>query len=246
MKKKLIAIGIGSLVLLGACTTAQLQSALNTASTSLGDTKDVTTEGDVVSGLKEALTRGITKGSNQASKENGYYKDELLKVLMPPELKKADTKLRQLGFNKLMDDFELSLNRGAEGAAAEAKPIFVDAIKAMTVKDAWNILKGKENAATTYLRTNTESKLRGSFKPVISKSLDNVGATKYYTEIATRYNKIPLVTKVEADLPEYTTNKAIDGLFILIQKEEKNIRANPVARVSDLLKKVFTPENMGK
>lgn len=142
-----------------------------------------------------------------------------------------------------VDDFVVSMNRAAEDAVVGGKPIFVDAIKAMTVQDAWNILKGQDNAATTYLRTNTETKLTDQFKPVIQNSLDKVGVTKVYTKMMTAYNKIPLVQKVETDLAAYTTKKTMDGLFLMIADEEKNIRDNPFARTTDLLKKVFDEKN---
>jgi enolase len=133
----------------------------------------------------------------------------------------------------------MTLNRGAEDAAKEAKPIFISAIKSMTIQDAWAILKGEDNAATEYLRKTTSSQLKEKFKPVIQSSLNKVNATKYYGELVTRYNKIPLVEKVNPNLDDYATDKAIDGLFVMIAKEEKNIRQDPVARTTELLKKVF-------
>lgn len=227
------------------CTQSQINTAVGTAGKVITGESKVTTE-EVAKGLKEALVQGTTKGTNQASQVDGYYKNSLLKILMPPEMQKVDQKLRSLGFNKLMDDFELSLNRGAEDAAKEAKPIFVNAITSMTIQDAWNILKGENDAATSYLKRTTTSQLYSSFKPVIGKSLEKVNATKYYTDIITRYNKLPLVEKVNPDLNDYVTNKAIDGLFVLVKQEEANIRTNPSARATDLLKRVFTPENMKK
>ncbi|HEY9489426.1 MAG TPA: DUF4197 domain-containing protein, partial [Chryseosolibacter sp.] len=138
-----------------------------------------------------------------------------------------------------VDKFVTTLNRGAEDAAKEAKPIFVEAIRAMTIEDAWSILRGENDAATQYLRRTTSGLLREKFKPVIQNSLNKVNATKYYGEIVTRYNQIPLVQKVNPDLDDYATDKAIDGLFVMIAKEEKNIRENPIARTTELLKKVF-------
>jgi len=225
------------------CTAAQINSAVNTASKALE--APLSTE-DVAKGLKEALVQGTSKGTSQASQTDGYFKNSLLKILMPPEMQKVDQKLRSLGMNKLMDDFELSLNRGAEDAAKEAKPIFVNAITSMTIQDAWNILKGEPDAATSYLRKTTGTSLYNAFKPKIQTSLQKVNATKYYTDIITRYNKIPLVEKVNPNLDDYVTNKAIDGLFVLVKQEETNIRQNPAARATDLLKRVFTDENMKK
>jgi len=240
MKSTIYFILIG--FVLTACTAAQINKAISAASGVLGESDALTTE-DVANGLKEALINGASKGSAQASKEDGYFKNPLLKIPFPPEVQKVEDKLRQLGMNKLVDNFVLSVNRGAELAAQEAKPIFVDAIKAMTIQDAWNILKGEDDAATSYLKRTTSSKLYDKFKPVISSSLQKVNATKYYTDVVTTYNKVPFVEKVNPDLEDYTTNKAIDGLFILIQKEEANIRENPVARTTELLKKVFSQQD---
>jgi hypothetical protein len=138
-----------------------------------------------------------------------------------------------------VDKFVMTLNRGAEDAAKEAKPIFVNAIKQMTIQDAWGILKGEEDAATEYLRRTTSAQLREKFAPVIANSLNKVNATKYYGDIINTYNKIPLVEKVNPDLNDYATTKAMDGLFLLIAGEEKKIRQDPMARTTELLKKVF-------
>jgi hypothetical protein len=243
MKISKLYIMAGTIFFMG-CTAAQISQTTKTIGKVLAT--DSTSTEDVGKGLKEALVQGVSKGSAQASAVDGYFKNDLLKILMPPEMAEVDQKLRALGFNKLMDDFELSLNRGAEDAAKEAKPIFVDAITSMTIQDAWNILKGENDAATVYLKKTTNTPLFTAFKPVIQTSLQRVYATKYYTDIITRYNKIPFVEKVNPNLDDYVTNKAIDGLFILVKDEEANIRSNPVARVSDLLKKVFTAENMKK
>jgi hypothetical protein len=140
---------------------------------------------------------------------------------------------------KKVDEFNESMNRAAEKAASEAKPIFVTAIKEMTVRDAINIVKGENNAATVYLKNTTSPQLIGKFQPVIKTSLDNVNATKYWNDLITMYNKIPLVKKMNPNLSEYVTQKAIDGLFIMIAKEELKIRKDPMARTSDLLKRVF-------
>ena len=133
----------------------------------------------------------------------------------------------------------MTLNRGAEDAAKEAKPIFIEAIRAMTIEDAWAILRGQDDAATQYLKRTTSGLLKEKFKPVIQNSLNKVSATKYYSDIVTRYNQIPLVQKVNPDLDDYATDKAIDGLFLMIAREEKNIRENPVARTTEILKRVF-------
>ena len=238
--KKYIIIGIAFLGFITACTEAQLTSASKQIGGVLED--KLTTE-DVANGLKEALVKGTNKGSDQASKTDGFFKNSLIKIPFPPEVQKVETRLRGLGMNKLVDDFVLSINRGAEDAAKGAKPIFVNAVKAMTIQDAWNILKGEKNAATEYLKRTTSSELYQKFNPVIKTSLDKVDATKYYGDVINTYNQIPLVDKVNPDLDDYVTNRAMDGLFKLIEKEELNIRENPVARTTDLLKKVFAEQD---
>ncbi len=194
---------------------------------------------EVAQGLKEALTNGISKGSDLTSKVDGYFKNQEIKIPFPPDVKKVETRLRQMGLGGEVDKFVLSLNRGAEDAAKEAKPIFIAAIKQMTIDDAFSILKGEPDAATQFLKKTTTAQLKEKFKPVVQKSLDKVSATQYYGDLVGTYNKIPLVQKVNPDLNEYATDLAIQGLFIMIAKEEKNIRQNPLARTSDLLKKVF-------
>jgi hypothetical protein len=200
--------------------------------------ESVTTE-EVALGLKEALTNGISKGSDLVSQVDGYFKNPEIKIPFPPEVKQVETRLRQIGLGDEVDKFVLTLNRGAEDAAKEAKPIFVAAIKQMTIQDAWSILNGEADAATQYLKKTTSSLLKEKFKPVIENSLNKVNATKYYGDLVTSYNRIPLVQKVNPDLNEYATDKAIEGLFVMIAKEEKNIRENPLARTTALLKKVF-------
>ena len=197
------------------------------------------TEDEVARGLKEALNNGIEKGVSQLSKPDGYFKDPQIKIPMPAEAKQVEEKLRKIGQGKKVDDAIESINRAAEDAASASKDLFVSAIKNLTLKDVMNILNGKEDAATTYLSSNTRTALVEKFKPIIKISLDKVGATKHWTTVFTAYNAIPFVQKVNPDLTEYATNKAIDGLFIQIAKEELAIRQNPTARVTDLLKKVF-------
>ncbi|MBL7839077.1 MAG: DUF4197 domain-containing protein [Cyclobacteriaceae bacterium] len=195
---------------------------------------------EVASGLKEALTKGTAKGTDEVSKTDGYFKNPEIKIPFPPEVQQVETTLRKMGMNKQVDEFVLSLNRAAEDAAKEAKPIFIDAIKKMTIQDAWSILKGEDDAATKYLDKTTSPQLKEKFKPIIKASLDKVNATKYYKDLITAYNKVPLVKKVNPELDTYATDKATDGLFVMIAKEEKNIRQNPGARTTDLLKKVFS------
>lgn len=194
---------------------------------------------EVANGLKEALTKGISKGADLVSVTDGYFKNLEIKIPFPPEVRKVESKLRQLGMGKTVDNFVLSLNRAAEEAAKESKPIFINAIKQLTIDDALSLLKGTPDAATQFLKRTTTASLKEKFSPIVQAALDKTSATKYYKDIISTYNKIPLITKVNPDLNAYATDKAIEGLFVMIAREEKNIRENPVARTTDLLKKVF-------
>ena len=225
------------ILLIGLASNARAQINLNKLKKAL-EGESVSTE-EVAQGLKEALTNGVSKGSDLVSQIDGYFKNPEIKIPFPPEVKQVETTLRQMGLGKEVERFVLTLNRGAEDAAKEAKPIFVEAVKQMTIQDAWAILKGEKDAATQYLKSSTSSLLKEKFKPIIQESLNKVSATKYYGDLVNTYNKIPLVQKVNPDLDEYATDKAIEGLFVMIAKEEKNIRENPLARTSELLKKVF-------
>ncbi len=194
---------------------------------------------DISGGLKEALNNGINKQVVKLTAVDGFFKNEAVKILLPDELKKVDKTLRDIGMSKLADDGLRVLNRAAEDAVKEATPIFVDAIRGMSFTDAKNILMGNESAATSYLQNSTSTALYGKFNPVIKNSFAKVGADKIWTNIITKYNSIPLVKKVNPDLTDYTTNKALEGVFKMIAVEEKNIRTDLSSRSSDLLKKVF-------
>ncbi|HEY3406409.1 MAG TPA: DUF4197 domain-containing protein [Ohtaekwangia sp.] len=235
MKKLILALT----VLVSSCTSAQISQTMKEVNKAIGTESGDPTTAEVADGLKEALINGISNGSDMASQLDGYFKNPKIKIPFPPDVKKVETKLRQVGMGNEVDKFILTLNRGAEDAAKEAKPIFISAIKQMTIQDAWAILKGSDNAATEYLKKVTSAQLYDKFKPVIKSSLDKVNATKNYGTLVTAYNKIPLVEKVNPDLDDYATKKAMDGLFLLIADEEKKIRQDPMARTTDLLKKVF-------
>ena len=194
---------------------------------------------EVVAGLKEALSIGAENSAGLASKVDGFYKNPAIFIPWPQEAKNMKEKLVSIGMSKQVEDFEVSLNRAAEEAAKSAAPIFVSAVKNMTVKDGFNILKGADTSATNYLRTNTTASLRSTFAPIVSSAIEKVKVTSYWTPLITTYNKIPFVQKQNPDLEAYVTNKAIDGLMVLIAKEEINIRNNAAAQVTDLLKKVF-------
>lgn len=195
---------------------------------------------DIAGGLKEALNNGISKQVSKLTAVDGFYKNEAVKILMPEELQKVDKALRRVGLGSLADDGIKMLNRAAEDAVKESTPIFVDAVKQMSFADAKNILMGNESSATTYLQTTTTSPLYAKFNPVIKSSFAKVGADKVWSNIINKYNAIPLVKKVNPDLTDYTTNKALEGVFKMIAVEEKNIRTNINSRTSTLLQKVFS------
>ena len=194
---------------------------------------------DVIDGLKQALSIGSENASGSASKTDGYFKHPVIKIPFPPEAEKMESKLRSLGMDKQVNDFIMTMNRAAEEAAKQAAPIFVDAVKNMTITDGMNILKGKDTAATGYLRQKTSLSLHDKFKPVIKDATQKVDVTKYWNPLITTYNKIPFVDHLNPDLEEYITQRALGGLFYLVSQEEIKIRKDPAARVTDLLKKVF-------
>ncbi len=195
---------------------------------------------EIVSGLKEALSLGAQKSADKLSAANGFFKDAAVKVLMPPEAQKVEKTLRSIGAGKLVDDAILSFNRAAEDASKSAAPIFVSAVKNMSIQDALGILKGADTSATSYLKKATTANLTAAFKPVIDASLAKMDATKYWSLVVDKYNSLPTTfNKVNSDLPSYVTEKAMNGIFFYVADEEKKIRSNPAARVSDILKKVF-------
>jgi hypothetical protein len=194
---------------------------------------------DIVAGLKEALTIGSRKASDQSSKVDGFYKNPLIKIPYPAETKDMMATLKRYGMEKQVKDFEKQLNRAAEDAAKKAAPIFIDAVKKLTIQDGLTILRGSNDEATQFLKKNTTASLTREFNPVIEASLKKVNITKYWKPLFTKYNKLPMVKKVNPDLDAYVTQKAIEGLFKLVAKEELSIRQDPQARVTDILKKVF-------
>lgn len=194
---------------------------------------------DIATALKQALELGATKSADLLSAQNGFFANPSVKILFPPEAIKAEATLRKLGLNKMCDDAVLSFNRAAEDAAKTAKPIFVNAVKQMTIKDATNILMGANDAATTYFKNNTTDSLSKVFEPIVGNSIEKVGATRLYSDVAERYNKVPFANKINPDLKQYVTQKAIEGLFKQIAAEELKIRENSAFRTTDLMKKVF-------
>jgi len=198
---------------------------------------------DISGGLKEALDKGIKVQVSKLTATDGFYRNEAVKILMPGELQKLDKTMRKMGMGKLADDGIKSLNRAAEDAVKEATPIFVAAVKNMNIRDAKNILMGNDNSATNYLQSATSSALYAKFLPVVKESIGKVGADKIWNTITQKYNGLPMVSKVNPDINDYVTNKAMEGVFKMIAVEEKNIRTDLSARTSPLLKKVFAMQD---
>ncbi|MBS1628342.1 MAG: DUF4197 domain-containing protein [Bacteroidetes bacterium] len=214
-------------------------SSTNTIMSSSSSSSALLGGDEISNALKEALQKGVERGTTKLSATDGFFKDAAIKILLPPEAQKAGEKLRALGFEKQVDDAILSMNRAAEDAAKTAAPIFVNAIKQMSITDAVGLLKGGDSAATKYLREKTTIQLSNAFKPVIEQSMAKTEATKYWNTFTTSYNKIPFVKKINTDLAAYVTEKALSGIFYQLALEEQKIRKDPVARTTDLLKKVF-------
>ena len=194
---------------------------------------------EIGNGLKQALEIGTAAGANRLSSKDGFLGNMAIKILFPTEAQKLESTLRGLGLNSLADNVIISLNRAAEDAAKEAAPIFMSAIKQMTITDATNILFGNKDAATTYFKRVTTNQLMSKFSPVIANSLSKVGATKYWTDAATVYNKVPFVKPINTNLTAYVAEKAIEGMFVQVAQEELKIRDNIGARSTGLLQKVF-------
>lgn len=219
-------------MLLQGCESAkQILGSVNSSGTGLSNA-------EIVQGLKEALRVGTDTSAKKLSLVNGFFGDAVIKILMPPEAEKIEKTLRDVGFGKTVDNAILSMNRAAEDATKYVGNIFWNAIKSMTIQDALGILRGNDFAATDYLKRNTTQQLTSALKPVIERSLKNVNATKYWDDVFSIYNKFSK-TPVNTDLTAYVTDKALSGLFYHIGLQEQQIRKNPVARVTEILKKVF-------
>ncbi|WP_350292400.1 DUF4197 domain-containing protein [uncultured Croceitalea sp.] len=194
---------------------------------------------EIAGGLREALNMGIEKQVSKLTLKDGFYKNELVKIVLPDELKKVDKTLRSVGLGNLADEGLKVLNRAAEDAVSEATPIFVEAVKGITFNDAKNILLGNDNAATSYLQQGTKTKLYDKFNPIIKSSFEKVGADKIWNNLINRYNNLPLTNDVNPDLTDYVTQKALSGVYTMVEVEEKEIRTKISSRTTDLLKKVF-------
>lgn len=198
------------------------------------------TNTEIASGLRQALDFGIDKQVTKLTREDGFFKNELVRITLPPELQKVDKTLRDVGLGNLADEGLKVLNRAAEDAVKEATPIFVNAVQQITFTDARNILLGQDDAATQFLIGKTQSQLYDKFSPVITSSLDKVGANKIWSNIIQKYNSIPLTNNVNPDLSDYVTSEALNGVYTMIAVEEKDIRNDISARTTTLLKRVFS------
>lgn len=234
LMKKVFLSCIAATVILTSCETAQ--QVLNNLPQST--TNGQLSTAQIAAGLKEALTVGTNNSASKLSSVDGFFANAALKILMPPEAQKVESTLRNLGMGSLVDKAILSMNRGAEEAAKSATPIFVNAIKQMTITDAIGILRGNDVAATDYFKQKTTTALSDSFRPVIAAALKKVDATKYWSDVFSTYNKFSK-TPVNTDLSAYVTEKAVAGIFYEVGLEEQKIRKDPAARVTELLKTVF-------
>lgn len=208
--------------------------------TSTGTGTGNLTNNEVIAGLKQALEIGTKNAGGKLSNVNGYFGNQLIKILMPPEVRQVESTLRSLGMGAEVDKAILAMNRAAEDAATKAVPIFINAIKTMSIQDGMGILRGGNGAATNYLQNRTTAQLTNEFRPVIDNSLKKVNATKYWGQVFSIYNKLPTTrNKVNTDLTGYVTERALSGLFVTVKEEENKIRQNPGARVTELLRKVF-------
>ncbi|MFM9056338.1 MAG: DUF4197 domain-containing protein [Bacteroidota bacterium] len=208
-----------------------IQSTLN-GTTNLSDA-------DITKGLKEALKVGSENASSRASKTDGFNKNPKIRIPFPQDARDMRKSLIDLGMKKQVNEFELQLNRAAEDAATKAAPIFLDAILKMSISDGVGILKGKDDAATDYLKKSTSSQLKAVFLPIVKSSLEKVEITRYWMPLFKRYNKIPMVKKVNPDLNDFVTQRAVEGLFMLVAEEEVKIRKDPAARINGILQQVF-------
>lgn len=233
MKKILAYLFLTCGIAVWSCTSADVNRFIQGASQA-----SLTNE-DVGNGLRDALVKGISVGADKASKEDGFFRNELIRIALPEELRNLESTMRQFGLGSEVDRVLLTINRGAENAAREAKPIFISAIRQLTIQDAFAILRGEQDAATQFLQRTTSGQLTELFQPKVQESLNQVGATRHYTDLVNAYNAIPTTRKINPDLNAYVTEMAINGLFKLIAEEELKIRENPAERTTAIMRRVF-------
>ncbi len=241
-----VAVVVVTLGCAAAASAGLLDDLLGTVGGLKGPAAGGLTDGQVVSGLKEALSVGTANAVAATSKVDGYFANAAIKILVPEKARKVASVLEKVGFKEEVDDFVLSMNRAAEKAAPQARARFVAAIKEMTFDDARKILGGGETAATAYFEGKTRQQLADDFRPVVSKSMDEVGVTRSYKRMMAKYASLPFTRAESLDLDRYVTEKALDGLFYVLGQEEKKIRTDPAARVSEILKTVFGSASKGR
>lgn len=233
MYKKLLIVLLSCLLI----SCAELSSFVKEVSKN--DTVAALSQADIANGLKQALNQGVDEQVSKLTEKDGFYKNELVRIALPPELQKVDKQLRKIGLGSLADDGIKSLNHAAEDAVGRSKPIFVSAITSMSFADAKDILMGGEGAATQYLETTTNEQLYAEFLPEIQQSFDRVGANKTWESIISKYNAIPFIDKINPDLSDFVTQQALTGVYTMIAIEEKSIRSDISARTTGLLQRVF-------
>ncbi|MGD2186673.1 MAG: DUF4197 domain-containing protein [Desulfobacterales bacterium] len=241
MKSKLLKFTLLIAIMLAHASlglTANLKGLLDNAKKAFSGDSSITND-EMIQGLKEALEIGTQNAVAMVSRPDGYFKNPDIKIPLPEEIEKAGKYLRLAGYGSKVDEFEQSMNRAAEQAAPEAKQIFLGAVKELEIGDAQKILNGPDNAATNYFKDKTYPLLQKIFKPIIKDTMGQVGVTRQFQGINTKLASIPLADQASVDLDQYVTDKSLDGLFFMLAEEEKKIRQDPAARVTDILKKVF-------
>jgi hypothetical protein len=223
---------------LGSTSYAGWKDVLKQVQESLTD-KQTISEDEIIGGLKEALQIGTKNTVQRVSVHDGYFRNPKIKIPLPESVQKTEAFLRSAGIGGYVDDFELSMNRAAERAAPQAKKIFLSAIRQMTFADARQILEGHDNAATLYFKSKTYDDLQLVFQPPVHEAMNQVGVTRIYRNLNDQIRRFPFLDSFSFDLDQYVTSKALDGLFLILSEEEKKIREDPAARVTDLLQKVF-------
>jgi hypothetical protein len=243
MKSKILSIVISLLFVFsfGRQVDAGFQDWLKETTKKLGGEKGLS-EDEIVNGLKQALEVGTNNAVSTVSQTDGYFKNPKIRIPLPENVMKAEKLLRASGFGDQVDEFELSMNRAAERAAPEAKSIFLDAVKQMSFTDARQILDGPDDAATQYFQGKTSGRLQEVFKPITHQAMSEVGVTNSYQSIDDKIKTIPFADRMSFDLDQYVTDKALNGLYLMLAEEEKKIRQDPAARVTNLLKKVFASQ----
>lgn len=230
------AVCLAFLMVLNSCDTAQFKKEVREI---MGSTSEGLTLDTIVAGLKEALTVGINKTVDQTSQQGGYFNNKEIFIPVPESLEKVANSMRKIGMGSMVDNFEAKMNEAAEHASSQAIPVFVDAITQISFQDAKSILYGKETAATDYFREKTQLSLQELYAPIVENHLRQIGTIDAFHALMDKYEQLPFAPKLEYNLEEYVVGKALDGLFIVLAKEERKIRKNPAARTTELLRKVF-------